>query len=416
MAALGIAFFVGLAWLLGRGRHPRPLVSVAAALGLQFALAWALLHVPLLQRGLLLLAEGVAAVLAASRAGAAFVLGPAAVDPGGPLGWVFVAQVLPVVILFATLMSVLYHYGLMQALVRGVAWLLSRSLRMTGREAVVTAANVFVGMTEAPLCVRPYLPRMSRAELMLTMTGGFATIAGSVLTAYVGVLAATDPGNQGAFAAHLITASVISAPAAYLYARLLVPPAPEADVAAEARDLTVDSNAFASEGLISAVTAGATQGLRLAANIGAMLLAIVALLALADMPLTAGSRALGLEDPVTLDRLLGWLFTPVAFLMGVPWSECGIFGALLGKKIIATEFVAYQALAEAVDTLSERTRFVASYALCGFANLGSMGVTVGMLRQLAPEQSRALQELVFPAMCAGAMASWTTACVASLLL
>lgn len=413
MAALGIVAFVVLAWAWSEQRARVPWLLAAVALLLQVVIAFLMLNVPFLSDAIRAIASGVAAMLAASLAGARFIVGDELVNPAGATGFVLALQVLPVVILYSTVMSGLYHIGLMQRVIAGAAWLLQRTLRTTGEEAVCTAANVFVGMTEAPLCIRPYLDRLRRSEVMLMMSAGFATIAGSTLTAYVGMLGGTDPAIQAEFARHLITASVMSAPAAFMYARIMVPPEP--DTALSQRPTVIDPG-LRSESLVGALADGASQGLRLVAHIAGMLLATVALMALFDMALSLLTTPLGLAEPITLSRLLGWLFLPFALLMGIGWDEAQFFAALLGKKIVATEFVAYLDLAAHPDALSARSRVIASYALCGFANMASIGITIGILGELMPARRTEIHRLVFRAMCAGAMASWTTACVVSFLL
>lgn len=413
MAILGILAFIAMAWAWSERRWQVQWWLVAVALLLQGSIAFLMLNVPLLSDGIRIVADGVAAMLAASLAGARFVVGDALLDPGGPAGFVLVLQVLPVVILYSVVMSGLYHLGVMQRVIAGAAWLLQRTLRTTGEEAVCTAANVFVGMTEAPLCIRPYLDRLRRSEVMLLMTAGFATIAGSTLTAYVGMLGGTDPAIQAEFARHLITASVMSAPAAFMFARILVPP--DADIAATPRPTVIDPM-LRSESLVGALADGASQGIRLVANIAGMLLATVALMALVDMALSMLTTPLGVAEPITLSRLLGWAFLPIALLMGIGWDEAQFFASLLGKKIVLTEFVAYLELANHPEALSPRARVMASYALCGFANLASIGITIGILAELMPARRTEIHRLVFRAMCGGALASWSTACVVSFFI
>ncbi|HZW10479.1 MAG TPA: nucleoside transporter C-terminal domain-containing protein, partial [Phycisphaerales bacterium] len=369
------------------------------------------------------LGHWVNAVIASADAGASFLFGSLA-DPAGPAGLVFATRVLPVIVFFASLMALLYHVGVMQRVIAGLAWLLRGTLGVTGTEALVMAANVFVGQTEAPLCVRPYIAGMTRSQLATLMVGGFATIAGSVLAAYVGMLGGDDPASRVEFIRHLITASVLSAPAAFVMAKIIVPetgtPLDEGLRAAPMERPT--------RNVLDAAAAGATDGLRLALNIAAMLLAFVALLAMVNMILGAlgrvglaadALRSLGLRE-LSLQVVLGWLLAPLAWTMGVPWGECAPFGSLLGQKLVVTEFIAYGALSADIHSadpeLSRRSAFIAAYALCGFANFPSIAIQIGGLTALAPGRRSEFASLGLRAMAGGAFASWMTACVAGLLL
>lgn len=317
--------------------------------------------------------------------------------------------VLPTVIFFSGLLAVLYHLGVMQAVIRGIAWLMVRTMRTSGAETLCVAANIFVGQTEAPLMVRPFLGRMTRSELLTVMVGGFATIAGGVMALYIGMLSPSLPDIAG----HLMAASVMSAPAALVIAKILQP---EIDQPATLGDVRVHVPRTAGN-VIEAFGDGVASGLQLALNIGAMLIAFVAAVALVNgvleqIPVPDGS------SPLTLQGLLGTLFRPLAWTLGVPWSEAGTLGMLLGEKLVATELVAYshlQTLTIGVD-LSHRTAVIASYALCGFANFASVGIQLGGIGAMAPERKRDLAQLALRAMLGGALASWLTAAIAGLLL
>ncbi|MCE2484119.1 MAG: hypothetical protein J4F42_01295 [Desulfurellaceae bacterium] len=295
---------------------------------------------------------------------------------------------------------------------------------MTGSEALVVAANIFVGQTEAPLCVKPYIAGMTRSQLMTLMTGGFATVSGGVLAAYVGLLSRGDPDLAVIFTHHLLTASVLSAPAAFLMAKTLVPETESAPEESGPAQLAAGDT----HNVLDALASGATDGLWLALNIATMLVAFVAFLALLNWPLEALStwtpvaawRArLGLP-PLSLQMLFGVALTPLAAAMSIPWEECRVFGGLLGEKLLATELVAYQSLASLLDpdsaAISRRTAHIASYALCGFANFAAIGVQIGALRVLAPDRRRDITRLALRAMIGGALASWLTACVAAVFL
>jgi len=420
---LGIVALIGLAWLMSTSRRSISWRIVLAGIGLQLVLAWLLLAVEPVVVALDTLAWVVNEVIASASAGAVFVFGGLA-DSEGPWGFVFAVQALPVIIFFGALMAILYHLGIMQRVVAGLAWCLQRTLGVSGTEALAMAANIFVGQTEAPLVIRPYLSRLTRSQLTLLMTGGFATIAGSVLAAYVIMLGGEDEARRIMFAKHLMVASVLSAPAAIAMAKIVVPetetPAEEGRVETSATRET--------RNILDAAAVGTTDGLKLAVNVAAMLIAFLALLALINWPLAAFSewgpiaewraeRGIGV---FSAQMGLGYVFTPLAFLMGVPWGECTVFGSLLGEKVFVTELVAYSSLGEIVRSsepvLSPRTVQIGAYALCGFANLPSIGIQIGGISALAPERRADLASLGLRAMIAGAFASWCTACVAGLFI
>jgi CNT family concentrative nucleoside transporter len=417
---LAIAAFVAVAWLFSSSRGRVPVRIVVTGMLLQVVIALLLLRVPVTADAFDAVAGVVAKAISFADEGSRFVFGSLS-DPSGPWGFVFAFRVLPVIVFFAATMAVLYQLRVMPVIVSGMAWCLRRTLGVTGTEALSTASNVLVGQTEAPLCVRPYLPRMTRSQLMVVMTGGFATIAGSVLAGYVSFLGGEDEARRVEFARHLLTASLMSAPAAFVMAKLLVPetePVEESEV--EAAELKPGAN------VLDAVAVGAGDGLKLALNVAAMLVAFVAILALMDWPIAA----LGEWAPVAAWRaehdlgpwgiapLLGLCFSPVAWLLGIPSNDVSRVGELLGTQIVATEFVAYLRLSEmqADSSLSPRSVVIATYALCGFANLPSIAVQIGGLGALAPTRRADLSRLAFRAMCGGAMACWSTAAIAGMVL
>jgi CNT family concentrative nucleoside transporter len=327
-----------------------------------------------------------------------------------------------VIVFFASLMAVLYRLGVMQAVVGGLAWALRRTLGVSGAEALVTASNVLLGQGEAPLAIRPYLPRLTRSQLMITMTGGFATIAGSVLGGYVAFLGGEDEELRVLYTRHFLTASLMSAPAAFVMAKLLVPETrevPDERVVATG-DLRPGRN------LIDAAALGAGEGLRLALGVIAILIAFVSLLALADLPL----RELGNLEAIRgwresnghgdwgIAPTLGFLFTPVAWLLGVAGPDLGTVGSLLGTQIVATEFTAFVELGrlKAEAAIDPRSAVIATYALCGFANIPSIAVQIGALGAVVPERREEIVALAPKAMAAGAMACWMTGAVAALTL
>jgi CNT family concentrative nucleoside transporter len=382
--------------------------TVGGGLVLLVAIAVLVLRTPV--RGFFAVANtGVERLLGYSHEGAAFVFGKLADERG--FGFVFAVQVLPTILFFSSLMAILYHFGVMPFVIERLGRALARSLHVSGAESFSTVADVFVGQTEAPLAIRPYLARMTLSELNACMVAGFATTAGGVLAAYVAMLGATVPGIAG----HLIACSVMSAPASLVVAKLMLP---ESERPEARGDLSVTIPRTTAN-VLDAVAAGATDGLKLAANVGAMLLVFLALTALVNAVIGwFGAHVLGV--PLSLERILGWLFAPLAWLLGVPATDVTKVGALLGQKTVLNEFVAYSHLSEMLIKdpawLSERGRLVTAYALCGFANFGSIGVQIGGYSSLAPERRSDLSRLALRAMCGGMLTTNLVACVAGILL
>jgi CNT family concentrative nucleoside transporter len=418
---LGILGFCLLAWLLSSDRRRIPWRAVIGGIGLQLALA-ALILSTAGGRGVFEAAAGaVGRLIAMAEPGAKLVFGPLA-DPAklgavfGPEGafvFAFAGTGLAAILFFSALMSVLYHLGVMQVVVWVLARIMALVMGVSGAEATAMAANVFIGQTEAPLVVRPYLERMTRSELMALMTGGFATIAGSVLAVYMGLLG-PEVGP------HLLTASVLSAPAALLVAKLMLPESERSETAGRV-ELRIERRAG---NVIEAAAQGTTDGLALWLNVIAMLIAFMGLVALGDGLLGALSGNSWLTTELSLARLFGWLFAPLAWLMGVQgWHDCQLFGALLGTKISVNEFVAFSQLhdlqAAAPDAprfLNPRSEILAAYALCGFANFASIGIQIGGIGALVPARRAELARLGLRAMAGGALASWMTAAVAGIFV
>ena len=439
-SAVGLFGILGLAWVSSEApRHVR-WRPVVWGVGLQLALGLVLLTPWVADQFYAVVDGGVQRLLAFSDEGAKFVfntiephylLMPNEDEPTlianqlSPPLRTFAFTVLPTVIFFSALSSLLYHLGIMQVLVRGIAWLMVRTLGTSGAESLSAAGNIFVGQTEAPLLVRPFIGAMTRSELMAVMTGGFATVAGGVMGAYVSFL-----GDIPNIAGHLVLASVMSAPAALACAKLMVP---ETQVPKTGRgEISVDMTSPSTNALEAAAT-GANDGMRLALNMAAMLIAIVGLVAMVDwlvglVPITRCGDAWGVgyactvgeATPLSLSALFGWVFAPLAFLMGIPWEECGAVGRLLGEKIVLTEFLAYVHLAEMLDQptspLSPRSAIITSYALCGFANFASIGIQLGGIGGLAPERLGDLASLGLRAMWAGMLAACMTGAVAGIML
>lgn len=411
---LGVVVIIGLAWLLSERRAVIAWQTVLVGLALQFGLAVFVLWVPAGQVVFGWLAAGFVRLIGFTEAGSSFLFG-SLVDTE-QFGFVFAFQVLPTIIFFGALMACLYHLGVMQRLVGAMAWVMTRLMKVSGSESLATAANVFVGQTEAPLVVRPFIAGMTRSELFALMTGGMATIAGGVLAAYVLLLGGSDPAEQAYFARHLISASIMAAPAALVMAKLLVPEQAESETAGAVHVVVERPHV----NLIEAAAGGAGEGLKLALNVGAMLLAFLALIALINGPLTWLGAVSGFEawagQPLDLALILGWLFAPLAFLAGTPLPESVAVGGLIGQKIVANEFVAYVALSEMQEGLSQRSVLIATYALCGFANFASIAIQIGGIGSIAPSRRPELARLGLKAVLAGALVSLLNAAWAGILV
>ncbi len=436
VSLLGLGVMVGLGWLISVDRRNVDWRPVRWGIGLQLAFALVVLS-PAAQAYFFDVVDGgVRQLLAFAEQGAEFVF--QTVEPHqlvvgfgegeqqtfigriSPPVKTFAFWILPTIIFFSSLMSVLYHLGVMQVVVNRLARLMQVTMGTSGAESLSAAANIFVGQTEAPLVIKPYVSDMTRSELHAVMTGGFATVAGGVMAAYVGFLK-DIPGIAG----HLVTASILSAPAALAISKVVFPEDGTPATAGRTEALVERT----SQNVLEAAGRGANQGMTLALNVAAMLIAFVGLLAMADWMLGAvpmrfceSGAVLGYAtgcDSLTLSQILGWLFTPVALAMGVPWAEAGLVGQLLGEKLILTEFVAYIHLGELMGqggVLSDRSAIIASYALCGFANFASIGIQLGGIGGIAPERMSDLASLGVRAMLAGSLAAFMTATVAGALL
>ncbi len=415
VSLLGLFTMVAIAWLLSHRRDRVPWRVIAWGIGIQVSFGVLVMKTQVGLRLFSVLNDLVLALLEFTAQGTEFIFGDFATEK-----FTIVINVLPTLIFFSSLMTISYHVGLMQRLVGAFAWLMRRTMRTSGPETLAVAANTFVGQTEAPLMVAPFIGKMTMSELNAVMTGGFATVAGGVLAAYVGLLKGVLPDVAG----HLIAASVMSAPAALVVAKVMWPETERP----EARDDVVAQVDERDANVIDAAARGAFEGMKLALNVGAMLLAFIALIALGNallgLPFELYNDWAGLEgaaavEPWTLQRILGWVFWPFAFLIGVPAAECAAIGTLLGEKIVLTEFIAYlhlyESLTEGTIQLSERTLVIASYALCGFANFGSIGIQLGGIGGIAPERRHDLARLGLKAMFGGMLASLMTASVAGML-
>ncbi len=412
---LGVFFIPLLVWMTGEGRHtlaPRQVAAtIAAGLALQAAIAIVFLKVP--QAGVLFHAASAAigALQRATNAGTSLVFGylagaPAPFDVTRPQhAFILAFQALPLILLMSALSRLLYYWGILQRVVAAFAIVLQKTFGIGGPLGMSTAANVLLGMVEAPLLIRPYLKGMGRGALFATMVGGMATIAGTVMVIYASILEPLVPGAAG----HLLAASLLNAPAALMLSRLAVPDG--------FHDGPTSAHAALEDGprsSMDAIVQGTTDGVRLLAAVAAMLVVMVALVALANEILGAISGGFGV--PLTLQRLLGWLCAPLAWLLGIPWSEAATAGALLGQKIVLNEFLAYLSLA-GTDTaaLSPRSRLIITYALCGFANLGSLGIMIGGLVAMAPDRRAEIVALGGRSLFVGMLATMLSAAVVGTL-
>jgi CNT family concentrative nucleoside transporter len=403
-AVSGLGFFVllGVAWLVSSNRAAIDRRAIAIGVAIQIGLAVLLLASPVGKLLFSFVEIPVTILIETTQAGVQFVFGSLVT-----VGNSFALSVLPVIVFMGSLFSIFYYLGWVQPLVHGLARLLSRTMRLSGAEALAAIANVFVGLIESGVVIRPYLGSMTRSELFTFMTLGMSTIAGSVLIAYVTIL------GGGPFAGHLVVASLISAPAGLVVAKLMIPETEIPETAGAAPRLE-DTSAV---NLIDAAAEGGLVGMRLALNIGALLIAFVALVALVNVIIGGVGGLFGAPD-LTLQTILGFLLAPLAFLMGIPWIEAREVGSLIGLKTIVNEFVAYQALANAISEgqLSERSAIIASYALCGFANFGSLAILLGGIQGIAPERRPEAAELGLRSILGGTLATCMTGCLAGMII
>lgn len=408
---LGVVVLTALAWVLSENRRLVAWRPVAIGIAIQIVLAALFLHVPILREGLTALTGAVDALAAATRAGTALVFGylggaplPFAESyPGG--GFILAFQALPLVLVISALSALLFHWGVLPALVRGLSWALERAMKVGGAVGLSTAANIFVGMVEAPLFIRPYLKRVSRSELFVIMTAGMAGVAGTVMVLYALILGTAVPGALG----HIMLSSLLTAPAAIVVALLMVPDEQSPTGA------TLEEDEDRAHGSMDAIVRGTLGGLQLLLNIIAMLIVFVALVALANLILGLLPDIWGAK--ITLQRLLGWAMAPVCWLMGIPWAEAITAGGLMGVKIVLNEFVAYLELAKLpADALSERSRLIMTYALCGFANFGSLGIMIGGISAMAPERRAEIVALGPRTIVSGALATCMTAALVGVLV
>jgi concentrative nucleoside transporter, CNT family len=400
---IGLIVILGAAWAFSAKRRAIRPKLLLWGLGLQFTFAFLVLKTGF---GRVFEAASVAvnALLSYAEAGSQFVFGPLGAK-SGPFGVVFAFQVLPIVIFIASLFSVLYYFGVMQIFVRGMAILMQRVMGASGAESTNVAASIFMGQTEAPLTIRPFLPRLTQSELFTVMASGMAHVSGAVMAAYVKI--------AGVDIKHLLTAVIMTAPATILLAKMLMPETEQPETAGKVR-VEIEKPGV---NLIDAAARGAGDGLHLALNIGAMLIAFLALIAMVNGMLgwTHGLPGMGWL-PESLEKIFGVVFAPIAWLMGVSWKDATSVGNLLGTRLVLNEFVAFLQLGPIRDQLDPRSFTIATYALCGFANFSSIAIQIGGIGALAPGRKSDLARLGLRAVAAGTMANFMSACIAGMLL
>jgi CNT family concentrative nucleoside transporter len=440
----GIFVLVGIAYAISLNRKAISWRIVAGGTFLQIVFALVVLRTAAGKAFFFAVNDVIVALLGFAKDGSRFVFGnlvdnnvpvgtpiggltdtmgpvlPDAVTGLANVGAFFAFSVLPTIIFFSAFMAVLYYFGVMQIVVRGFSWIMMKTLKTSGAETLSASANIFVGQTEAPLIVRPYLAKMTRSELFCVMTGGFATVAGGVMAAYVGFLYHKFPTIAG----HLMAASVMSAPAALVMAKIMCPETDRPETAGGTGKVDIpktDSN------VLDATTRGATEGMALAFNVAAMLIAFIALIALVDKLIALGSpwaepilggplSAIGVAPfPSSLKEIFGWCFAPLAWIMGVRSVDCVMVGQLMGTKTVVNEFVAFLDMAALVDKMSPRSAVIAIYALCGFANFSSIGIQIGGISALVPERRHDLAKIGLRAMIAGALACFMTGTIAGMI-
>ena len=402
---LGILTMLGLAFLFSTNRRAIRVKTVAWGLGLQFAFAIFVLRVDYGRRMFQAMGDAANRVLSYSFVGSEFLFGPLGKQSSN-IGFIFAFQVLPVVIFICALFAILYHYGVMQFIIRIAAWAMTRFMGASGAESLNVAASIFMGQTEAPVTIRPFLPELTHSELMTVMTSGMAHVSGSIMAAYFAF---------GAEPRHVLSAVIMTAPGTILISKMLVPETEKPKTAGRVVMSQDETDKEQHENLLGAIARGTGDGLHMALNIGAMLIAFLALVALLDGILGGVHRHVA-WFPSSMESILGVLFAPVAWVIGIPWRDCPAIGNLLGTRMVLNELVAFSMLGPQRAVLSPRSFTIATFALCGFANLSSIGIQIGGIGALAPNKRGELARLGFRAMFAGTMANLISASIAGMLL
>lgn len=430
----GLAVLIGIAWIFSNNKSRVDWKLVGTGVALQIAFAYFVLMTPYGNAIFDAMGKGFVTLLSFTTDGAEMILGPRFGTPK-EFGFIFIFHALPTVIFFAALMAILYHLGIMQMIVKGMAWVITKVMKVSGAETTAVCASVFIGQTEAPLTVRPYISKMTDSELLTMMIGGMAHIAGGVMAIYIGMLAGGDKLLEIEYAKHFLAASIMAAPATLLIAKILIP---ETGTPITTGKVEVHFKRE-SENIIDAAAAGAGDGMRLALNIAAMLLAFVALIAMLNgilgwfgslhvegynsinMMLNQGAAAGATPVKLNLGLILGYILSPIAWVIGIEWDDAVIAGGLIGQKVVLNEFVAYLQLAatpvgNGVGAISEHSRLILTYALCGFANFASIAIQIGGIGALAPERRADLARFGMRAVLGGSIATLMTATIAGVLL
>jgi concentrative nucleoside transporter, CNT family len=402
---LGLLTMLGLAYAFSTNRRAIRLKTVVWGLGLQLAFAVCVLRIGAGQRLFQKAGDAVSRLLSYSYAGSQFVFGDLG-KQGSHLGFYFAFQVLPTIIFICAFFAVLYHFGVMQFIIKIAAWVMTRVMGASGAESLNIAASIFMGQTEAPVTIRPFLPDLTRSELMTVMTSGMAHVSGGIMAAYIAF---------GIEPKHLLSAVIMTAPGTLLMAKMLVPETEESKTAGRVVMPESEEKSEKEENLLGAVARGTTDGLHMALNIAAMLIAFLALIALAD-GIMGGIHQWLSWFPSSLENIFGVVFAPVAWVIGVPWHDCGVIGTLLGTRMVLNELVAFSMLGPMKAALDPRSFTIATFALCGFANLSSIGIQIGGIGALAPNKKSELARLGIRAMLAGTMANLMSASIAGMLL
>ena len=400
---IGVLFLLSIAYLLSNNRKAIKSRTVLWGLGLQFFFALIILKIPFIKSQFSFIDQIFKKIISFSDAGSNFLFESFIPGIGYHEAMVsFAFRALPVIIFFSSLINIGYHFGIIQFIVKWVAKIMQKSMGTSGAETLSISANIFVGQTEAPIMIRPFINNMTKSELMAIMTGGFATTAGSVLALYV-LWLEKIPGIAG----HMLAASIMSAPAALVIAKIIYPETEKSETKGNLKNIAKKET----QNVMDALGKGATDDLKLAANVAAMLIAFVSIISMVNY-------FLSFIFSMNMQQMMGVFFQPLAWTMGVPWDEAKILGSLMGEKIVLTELIAYSNLSDLVNEnlISNRTAVIASYALCGFANFGSIGIQLGGIGGMAPKRRRDLSKIGLKAMVAGAIASWLTATVAGLLI
>lgn len=420
---IGMAVVLLLAFLFSSDRKKINWRLVGIGITAQIIIAVGIIYVPFIQYFFEVVSRGFVSVLDFTRAGSIFLLGDTLMDSQS-FGFVFLFQILPTVIFFSALTSVLFYLGVLQKIVQGLAWIMTKALKISGAESLAVAGNIFLGQTEAPLMIKAYLDKMNKSEIFLVMVGGMATLAGGVLAAYIDMLGSGDEVMRLLFAKQLLMASIMAAPGAIVIAKILVPQSEPIDVSVKVSSDKIGSN------FLDAIAIGTTEGLKLAANVGAMLLVFVAFIAMIngilggigdfqDINGLIASSSDGKYDSLSLEYILGNIFSPLAYAIGTSWEDAQLVGRLLGEKLIASEFIAYSSLTDLKNTgafTEMKSVVISTFMLSGFANIASIGIQIGGIGSLAPSKRALLSKYGFKAMIGGMLASLLSAALAGILI